>query len=59
VPEHLALVPGRRAASTSCRLSNAPACRLLHFADDGLSVRGIALALEQPQADHDEKVVDV
>jgi hypothetical protein len=33
--------------------------RLLHFADDGLSVRGIALALEQPQAtsDHGEKVV--
>lgn len=35
--------------------------RLLHCSDDALSVRGIALALELPQAasDHSEKVVDV
>src|SRR5258705_2415186 len=35
--------------------------RVLHLADDGLSVCGVALALEQPQAaaDHSEKVVDV
>jgi hypothetical protein len=34
---------------------------VLHFANDGLSVRGIALALEQPQAavDHGEKVANV
>jgi hypothetical protein len=35
--------------------------RLLHLADDGLSVRGTALALRQPQTapDHGEKVIDV
>ena len=35
--------------------------RVLHLTDDGLSICGVALALEQPQAvaDHSEKVVDV
>src|SRR5437773_6488965 len=35
--------------------------RVPHLADDGLSVCGVALALEQPQAaaNHSEKVVDV
>ena len=46
----------RQAAGRFINL-NVPLDHLLHFSDDGLSVCGIALALEPPQAaaDHGEK----